>query len=525
MRAFPLRSKRFWATLAYVAVAIAVISLSGIGITKIPEQVGNAPAVTIGIGDYQLTVGTAYASETPDYTCDGVADDVQFQQALDALPAVGGKIRILAGTYSFTAATTVTRAIPNVIWEGVGGATVINCDGVTAVFTAGSNGWRFINFATDAGGVAVGATTGWSKQNLLEGATFTELSEETWTANQVAIFGANDNVTGDTDLTFTGGNTLVVANATINTNLLASLINPSTATDITLWGGTQGTGRVLYSTATNADAGNTLRDAPTITNRAYYWNAANIAWDYNILHDMTAAGAAPASKADHSINAVTVLSLYNTNGTVAGVFPNNCTVGQAAPNTGYKLYVTGDAYASTGWYSGGRMYSNSYWALAGNVIAIDHNINITAGVANHEIELQIDANNILRARATGDGAGGVTNLRAVADYKFGFDAVVNLTIDGAGAVAATQAYHKITVTGGAGSGADNLDTISGGNEGDILIIRPSTTGGADTVTVRDGAGNILLDAAGNFAMDNVADTLTLIYDGANWLEMSRSNNA
>jgi len=41
----------------------------------------------------------AYAAVTPDYTCDGVADDVQIQAALDALPAAGADT---AGTIYIT---------------------------------------------------------------------------------------------------------------------------------------------------------------------------------------------------------------------------------------------------------------------------------------------------------------------------------------------------------------------------------------------------------------------------------------
>ena len=57
-----------------------------------------------------------------------------------------------------------------------------------------------------------------------------------------------------------------------------------------------------------------------------------------------------------------------------------------------------------------------------------------------------------------------------------------------------------------------------------LVIRSATSGGADTVTVKDG-GNLAI--AGDFAMDSVQDTMELIYDvgQTKWLELSRSSNA
>jgi len=84
-------------------------------------------------------------------------------------------------------------------------------------------------------------------------------------------------------------------------------------------------------------------------------------------------------------------------------------------------------------------------------------------------------------------------------------------------------YVEVVVEGGTGNGADNLDTVNGCNEGDVLVLCPATSGVADTVTARDGIGNLSL--AGNFAMDHVDDRLTLLRTAAGWVELSRSGNA
>ena len=53
-----------------------------------------------------------------DYICDGVEDQVQLQDAIDALPAYGGKIHMASGLYNFTATVNVTA---NHAWiEGEG---------------------------------------------------------------------------------------------------------------------------------------------------------------------------------------------------------------------------------------------------------------------------------------------------------------------------------------------------------------------------------------------------------------------
>lgn len=97
------------------------------------------------------------------------------------------------------------------------------------------------------------------------------------------------------------------------------------------------------------------------------------------------------------------------------------------------------------------------------------------------------------------------------------NAATELTI-ATGAITAVQSYHRVDTE--ADAATDDLDTINGGTEGDILIIRAEND--ARTVSVTE-AGNIVLSAA-PFALDNVQDTLTLLYDGTNWLEISRSDN-
>lgn len=114
------------------------------------------------------------------------------------------------------------------------------------------------------------------------------------------------------------------------------------------------------------------------------------------------------------------------------------------------------------------------------------------------------------------------------------DSIPKLVVDGdstltvaSGVVTATKSYHSIA---GEGGNSDNLDVIDGGVDGMIMVIRPSDD--ADTITVRHnqdagGGGNIFLNGDSDFAMDDIDDTLTLIYDagldggtGA-WIEVSR----
>jgi len=88
-----------------------------------------------------------------------------------------------------------------------------------------------------------------------------------------------------------------------------------------------------------------------------------------------------------------------------------------------------------------------------------------------------------------------------------------------GSVTATHSYHTVDTESDAST--DDLDTISGGVvAGQIIVIKAENT--ARSVVAKDGTGNLKL--AGDFTMDNTEDTLMLVYDGSNWLEVTRSNN-
>ena len=89
----------------------------------------------------------------------------------------------------------------------------------------------------------------------------------------------------------------------------------------------------------------------------------------------------------------------------------------------------------------------------------------------------------------------------------GKGAAVELTIDAGGSVTVTQAYHKIDTDGGA---TDNLDTIAGVNEGDIIILRAENA--ARTVVLRNGIGNLILGA--DISLDDTNKHVVLICDAA-----------
>lgn len=126
---------------------------------------------TITIGSQNVVYG---ATTNPDYYCTGSQDYLVFQQALDALPTVGGELKVLAGTYSWGSGVhTVSRAIDNVIISGVGAGTSFSGDATNPIFSAGSQaGWVFRDFKTDNGGLTYNLATNYILQNITIGSTY-----------------------------------------------------------------------------------------------------------------------------------------------------------------------------------------------------------------------------------------------------------------------------------------------------------------------------------------------------------------
>jgi len=93
------------------------------------------------------------------------------------------------------------------------------------------------------------------------------------------------------------------------------------------------------------------------------------------------------------------------------------------------------------------------------------------------------------------------------------DTAIELTIDTDGIVTKTYSHHTIDTFEDAAS--DNLVTISGGAEGELLLIRAAHTD--RTVVIDTGAGNIINPAGSDISLTNTDDYCLLTYNGTNWI--------
>lgn len=101
---------------------------------------------------------------------------------------------------------------------------------------------------------------------------------------------------------------------------------------------------------------------------------------------------------------------------------------------------------------------------------------------------------------------GATNLNT---SKINTGVFGSLTI-ASGAVTKTKTPHSIL---GEGAAADDLATINGGSEGDLLILIPGNA--AQNITLKHGTGNILTQDGFDYLIPDSGMTF-LVFDGTNW---------
>lgn len=95
-----------------------------------------------------------------------------------------------------------------------------------------------------------------------------------------------------------------------------------------------------------------------------------------------------------------------------------------------------------------------------------------------------------------------------------------LTIS-SGAITVTGSYHSVDTESDAAT--DDLETVNGGSDGAILILRAAND--ARTVVCKDfvaAPDNLLM--AGDFSLTSVHDSIIFFHDTGFWIELSRSDN-
>lgn len=75
---------------------------------------------------------SAKSKTQADYVCDGTADDVQIQAAIDALPAGGGKVVLMGGTFNLAAGIVETSDNVHIQGQGIEATKIVPTDTIIA---------------------------------------------------------------------------------------------------------------------------------------------------------------------------------------------------------------------------------------------------------------------------------------------------------------------------------------------------------------------------------------------------------
>lgn len=451
------KGRRRIALASIAAIIVLLATLAPIHVTYIPDT-GNA-VLTIGQGKYTITIGNLVAAQEADYTCDGTADDVEFQQALDALPSIGGQLFIYAGSYNWTASTTVTRAIDDVSVIGVGAAVYFDGDGSTPIFTAGGDRWIFTNFRTDTGGVSTGATSDWMELNVTLGGTYYPLRTDGINIeNHSSLHGV-----GATDTVFpTDPN----ADRFLMWDDDPGQLSWEDAGDGDVSGPASSTDNAIVRF--DGASGKTIQDytsnAPTVSDTG----------DMNIDGDLDVENIVVAGNVDGRDVSADGTKLDGIEAEADVTDPTNVDAAGAVMESDYNatsfLYATAD--------------NTPQPKTPAEVLAI--------------LSGQADATFFWNDQS-------LSALKALV-----MTAEAELTIAD-GAITVTQFRHTVDTEGDAGS--DDLATINGGASASIIVLRAENDG--RTVVVKHNTGNIWLLGGADITLDDVEDGILLIWDATN----------
>jgi len=208
----------------------------------------------------RFVIGTSTAGWTAadcDYLCDGIDDQVEINNAITALPATGGEVVILDGTYNITASINIPK--DNVSIRGSGNATTLK---------------RMYNSTSaDSGSTAKGLITLNEKSGCKIQGLQIDGNKATYTASYncgICLYSSSNNtVTGNTCnnnnygiCLYSSSNNTVTGNTCNNNNSCGIYL--SSSSNNTVIGNTCNNnsdyGIYLYSSSNNTVIGNTCNN-------------------------------------------------------------------------------------------------------------------------------------------------------------------------------------------------------------------------------------------------------------------------
>jgi|13_taG_2_1085334.scaffolds.fasta_scaffold00002_309 hypothetical protein len=160
--------------------------------------------------------------------------------------------------------------------------------------------------------------------------------------------------------------------------------------------------------------------------------------------------------------------------------------------------------------------ANSTVAVAGSLVVNGTSIDVD-GASALTVGATVGANDLTLGGAT-------STVVSAGDLKVEGNLVYDsstLTLDGNGEITVTKPYHKVEVNNQANNSEDLVSINAAGVvAGTVLVLQANHTD--RSVVVKN--TNFKLAGDADFTLDNTEDTISLIYNGTHWCELTRSSN-
>ncbi len=283
----------------------------------------------------RFIIGTSTAGWTSancDYLCDGTADDVEINAAITALPATGGEIVILDGTYNITASINIPK--DNVSIRGSGNTTTLK---------------RMYNSTnTDSGPTAKGLITLNGKSGCKIQGLQIDGTKATYTASYnygICLYSSSDNTVTSNTCTnnsssgiylYSSSSDNTVTGNTCNNNYygiyLSSSCSDNTVTDNTCNNGNFGI--YLYSSSSN----NTITGNTCNSNNYYgisLYSSSNNTVTGNTCNNNNSYGIRLSSSSNNTVTGNTCNNNSNYGIRLASSCSDNTVTGNTCNNNDY----------------------------------------------------------------------------------------------------------------------------------------------------------------------------------------------
>jgi parallel beta-helix repeat protein len=281
----------------------------------------------------RFVIGTSTSGWTEkdcDYLCDGTNDQEEIIQALNALPATGGEVVILDGTYNITASINIPK--DNVSIRGSGNATTLKRMYNSTSTDSGSTAWGLITLNGKSGckiqGLQIDGNKATYKSSYNSGIYLTSSSSD----NTVIGNTCNNNNSYGIYLTSSSSNNTVTGN-TCNNNSYGIRLSSSSNNTVTnnTCNNNSDYGIYLSSSSNNTVTSNTCNNNTTNGIRLYSSSSDNTVTS-NTCNNNSSTGIYLSSSSNNTVTGNTCknnnsygiyLFSYSNNNTVTGNTCNN----------------------------------------------------------------------------------------------------------------------------------------------------------------------------------------------------------